>query len=435
MNARLILFFILVSEVTYQAFRLWITEKHRKLPLPIEVSDIFEPERYKTYLEYTKEKRYYAMIRNIIDFVINLLLIFSPFFTFMETICNQNVYSLFLMTYGLLMAVNIIEDYIFSYISTFKIEEKYGLNKKDRREFHRGFFIDEVTNLIITTLLYLLVIYICEHLEIWTHHFQISTTQGLIITSCIALALIIFMLLASVLSLIVLKTQYTFTPLEDGVLKNKINELQASCKKKVKSINIYNESKKSTTKNAFLLRFLWIREFGIADNFMEDNSERELLAVLSHEIGHLKHKKTLWNYLSYLFFIIAFCMIAYAISNAKIILDITHWVNASFQVTRNNYYLLILFYANLFKPFDALTSVYISNVTRSEEYEADREAVKNGFGMELINTFKRISNDQLVNVYPSPIIEFLEYDHPGMYQRIKAIQIEEERISKKVMDK
>ena len=37
-------------------------------------------------------------------------------------------------------------------------------------------------------------------------------------------------------------------------------------------------------------------------------------------------------------------------------------------------------------------------------------------------TFKRLSNDELVNVNPHPIIEFLEYNHPGMYQRIKAIR-------------
>ena len=41
------------------------------------------------------------------------------------------------------------------------------------------------------------------------------------------------------------------------------------------------------------------RAICIADNFIDGNSERELLAVLSHEIGHLKHKKNRRNIIQY----------------------------------------------------------------------------------------------------------------------------------------
>ena len=85
-----------------------------------------------------------------------------------------------------------------------------------------------------------------------------------------------------------LKKQYTFIEMEENDLRRKIESMMDGCKKKVSKIQIYNESKKSTSKNAFLLKLLWIREFGIADNFMNENSENELLAVLAHEIGHYR---------------------------------------------------------------------------------------------------------------------------------------------------
>ena len=50
------------------------------------------------------------------------------------------------------------------------------------------------------------------------------------------------------------------------------------------------------------------------------------------------------------------------------------------------------------------------------------EAVKNRYGEELIATFKKLSSDELINIYPHPIIEFIENDHPGMYNRIVAIK-------------
>ena len=64
------------------------------------------------------------------------------------------------------------------------------------------------------------------------------------------------MLLAMGLSYLVLNIQYKFTDLEDGELKDKINYLMRDSKKKVKHIKVYNESKKSTGKNAFLLKML-----------------------------------------------------------------------------------------------------------------------------------------------------------------------------------
>ena len=73
-----------------------------------------------------------------------------------------------------------------------------------------------------------------------------------------------------------------------------------------------------------------------------------------------------------------------------------------------------------------IVNVYESYRSKCEEYEADREAVKNGYGEDLIRTFKTLSSDELVNVNPHPFIEFTEYDHPGMYRRIKAIKEAEE---------
>lgn len=63
--------------------------------------------------------------------------------------------------------------------------------------------------------------------------------------------------------------------------------------------NGVNIVKANYTVNKYLLKLLWHREFGIADNFIDGNSERELLAVLSHEIGHLKHKKNWRNFIQY----------------------------------------------------------------------------------------------------------------------------------------
>ncbi len=79
-----------------------------------------------------------------------------------------------------------------------------------------------------------------------------------------------------------------------------------------------------------------------------------------------------------------------------------------------------------------MLSIFNNYVSRKEEYEADDNAVKEGYGEALIQTFKTLSSDELVDVNPAPIIEFIEFDHPGMYNRIHHIhqQIQEKNLNK-----
>ena len=275
-----------------------------------------------------------------------------------------------------------------------------------------------------------IVIFVGEHLASWTNNYSVGYVKSILICAAVGAVIFLFVVIAKLLSYAILRKQYTFTPMEEGELKDKINKLQEGSKKKVKDIYVYNESKKTTTKNAFLLKLFWHREFGIADNFMNENAEDELLAVLSHEVGHLKHKKDIRNFISYGIDAIFIIIAIYLIANPAVCLWIQAWVRESFDITYANYYVYFVVYSYIVTPIMFLVNVFESYKSKWEEYEADREAVKNGYGEALITTFKTLSSDELVNVNPHPFIEFTQYDHPGMYRRIKAIKEAEENISK-----
>ncbi|MCD7839312.1 MAG: M48 family metalloprotease, partial [Erysipelotrichaceae bacterium] len=115
------------------------------------------------------------------------------------------------------------------------------------------------------------------------------------------------------------------------------------------------------------------------------------------------------------------------LAHISILENLSSSILQTFNITTINYYLIIFVLTTLLKPIIFIFSVFNNYATRVEEYEADRHSVSLGYGKELITTFKELSKDELVNVNPSPIIEFLEYDHPGMYHRIKAIDEEMKR--------
>lgn len=420
-SARYFILLVSVVKILYDMVLSRAADQQRKKPLPEEVADIYDAERYQTYLDYTADRKKLSYKYKIINLITDVILIFSPVYAYIEKICKGNPYTVFLVTFAIIFVISVITETCSSYEETFGLMEKYGMNKKDKKEFTKDLILNEAFSLFLMVSLCELFTFIGEHMAVWTNQFSIGYVKTLLLCAAVFAVVFVFICLAQLISYFVLKKQYVFTPMEDGELKDKINQLQEGSKKKVKHIYIYNESKKTTTKNAFLLKLFWHREFGIADNFMNENVEAELLGVLSHEIGHLKHKKNLLNFLTYGLIALEAAAVVVLLVNPSVCLYVNQWVRDSFNLTVNNYYLLLVVFSDIFNPIAFVTGVFSAYKSRQEEYEADREAVKNGYGEDLIRTFKNLSSDELVNVNPHPFIEFTEYDHPGMYQRIKAI--------------
>ena len=422
MSARIFLILTALIRQLYQGILHYLQINQRKKPLPEEVSDIYDQERYKTFMSYKNETMKLHYIQTIVSMGVEIILILSPIFSIIEKLASGNVYLVAVITWFIYWIIETIISLPFFYYNTFTIEEKYGQNKRTKKEFRKDVILEIVEEIPISIGMILLVSFIGEHLSSWTTGFSLSIWKTAVLTAGLVLVFFIFAVVAAVLQIAVMKKQYTFTPLPEGELRNKINGLMKDCKKDIKEIYVYNESKKSVSKNAFLLKFLWHREFGIADNFLNDNEEDELLGVLSHEIGHLKHKKNFLNYINYGLFALIFAFVVYTMNNPALFVSINAWIRNSFDISVNNYYILIGIYGAIIRPVVWLISVFGNYRQRAEEKEADMNAVKEGYGPALIRTFKKLSADELVDVNPHPVIEFLEFDHPGMYQRVKYIQ-------------
>lgn len=417
---KLICTFFIFLDYIYHLLFTYLNNKQRKKALPEEVKDIYDESRYQTFINYKNEYRKLSFIKKTFTLMIDLVIIYSNLFNLLESL-STNPYILILITSITLILINSIIEYITNYYSTFTIEEKYGMNKKDFKEFNKDFFLDFILELALTICVYLFITFICESIGSYTMTHTITYVQSLFICLLIAIVfglIIIFFMFMSYLSL---KNQYTFTELENGPLRDKIEDLMKDCKKKIQKIQVYNESKKSTSKNAFLLKLLWIREFGIADNFMNENSENELLAVLAHEIGHLKHKKDIYDYSKYILLIFLFLLFIWLLPNIEFIQNIHRNILNDFNLTSNHYYVTFFVISIITNPLMILLEAYLNTITRIQEYEADENSVKMGYGEELIQTFKQLSNDELVDVNPHPFVEFMTYNHPGMYHRICAI--------------
>ena len=77
----------------------------------------------------------------------------------------------------------------------------------------------------------------------------------------------------------------------------------------------------------------------------------------------------------------------------------------------------------LFMPFISIATGLFSNyMSRKAEYRADNQAVKEGYGEELINALKKLAREDFADLAPSKLIVALCYSHPPMLERIENIE-------------
>lgn len=428
MKLKIIIFIFLLIRFCWNQYLVYLTNKQRQLPLPDIVSNIYSKERYQSYINYKKEYRKITLGINILSLVIESIFILSDFYTLFD---NANPYISAALVILVTQVINNLITVPLDYYATFSIEERYGKNKKTKKEWLKDYVLNLLLEIVLNVVLFGFTIFVCSNMQKWTNNFSISYLQSFIICALIALILFIIMALLSFLSLVVLRLQYKFIEMEDNNLRKQIEQYSKEAKKKVRHIKIYNESKKSTSKNAFLLKILWYREFGIADNFLNENDQDELLAVLLHEIGHLKHKKNIYNYINYLSLAILFILLVYLLPNGQLIININNYINNSFNLHYTNYILSLTVIAYALTPLVYVKQVYSNYVSCLEEKEADFNAVDHGYGKALINTFTKLSSDELIDVNPHPLVELLTYNHPGMYKRISYIKQRDDEYNNK----
>jgi len=95
----------------------------------------------------------------------------------------------------------------------------------------------------------------------------------------------------------------------------------------------------------------------------------------------------------------------------------------AFGVTTISTYAGLVFFMLLFSPVSRVLGVIGNLSSRKHEFEADAYAAEAQETPEhLIKGLKKLAADNLSNLTPHPFPVFLDYSHPPMLVRIKALR-------------
>jgi STE24 endopeptidase len=207
-----------------------------------------------------------------------------------------------------------------------------------------------------------------------------------------------------------------FTPLEEGELRNEIEEYTKKVDFSLKGLFVIDGSKRSSKSNAFFTGFGKNKRVALYDTLIENHTIKELVAVLAHEIGHYKKKHIVKG------------MVISIVHSAVLFFLLSIFLNEqglfdAFYMDQMTVYAGLVFFGMLYAPIEMILSIFMQMSSRKHEFEADAYAVETtGNQADMISTLKKLSKDNLSNLTPHPWYVFLNYSHPPVLQRIEAIK-------------
>ena len=376
---------------------------------PEGLEDVYEPDKYAKSQEYTKVNTGFDLI--VSTFKLALLLTFWLFGGFnwldelvrgweLHVILNGVVYI------GLLGIAYMVITLPFSIYRTFVIEAQFGFNKTTWGTF----VLDRVKALGLAIVLGAPLL--AAILAFFEYAGDLAWLYAWVAVTIVSLA-IQFIAPTWIMPLF-----NKFTPLEPGELRDSILEYAASVRFTVTNILVMDGSKRSSKSNAFFTGFGKNKRIALFDTLVDNHTVPELVAVLAHEIGHYKKKHIIQAlvvsvvHTAIIFFLLSIFLNSEGLFDAFLM-----------ETDEMPVYAGLLFFGLLYTPVEIVLSMALQYISRRHEYDADRWSVETyGRPDELSSSLKKLSQDNLSNLGPHPFYVFLNYTHPPLRERIRAIE-------------
>ena len=389
-----------------QAYKLTLLAIKRKSfsnPIPENVKDIYDEEKFQKWRMYSAEKSRWELWQTLSSFVITFLLILTDAFSAFSKLFGTNFYWCSLGVTLLTVITDTVTGCVFGYVDSMIVEQKYGFNKTTKATF----IADQVKGLVISLILSLGLTALLATFHLWL---------GKLMPVVFAAALFLFILFITFLYPFFSRIFNKFTPLEDGELKDKLTGLLEKNGYRVRAIQVMDASRRSSKSNAYFTGFGKTKTIVLFDTLVASSTPDEICAVFAHEMGHGIHKDTLKNQALSLLNVCLIALCAYlTVSCAEL------YKPFGFDSVNYGFAMVLVGEIELaiISPLLGLFSAWHS---RRAEFRADRQAVVEGYGKDLISALKTLARENFSHLAPSPLIVKLEYSHPPLSERIKAIE-------------
>jgi len=386
----------------------YFNDTNRQKELPAEGKDIYSHEEYQKSQLYESEKSRFSIYTETFSFVLILSVLFFKGFALLDNFLREyteNAMYLALLFFGVIGIISDIIGTPFSVYATFNIEAKFGFNKTTVKTF----IFDKLKGWLLAVILGVPLLYFI----VWI--FQIGgSATWLYAWAGLTFFTLFFTFFYSNLIVPLFNKQ---TPLPEGELRDAIEVFSKKVGFKLKNIYVIDGSKRSSKANAYFTGFGSKKRIVLYDTLIEQLDVNELVAVLAHEIGHYKKKHVIKNMIisilemGFMLFVLSVFVMNPLLSNAL-------------GVSEPSFHIGLITFGILYGFISNILGIIMNVYSRRNEYEADDFARKHFEAEALISGLKKLSRKNLTNLNPHTWYVFVNYSHPPLLHRIKALRAE-----------
>jgi STE24 endopeptidase len=410
------------------ALRMWLDTRqifhvhaHRDR-VPAQFAGRIEPAAHRKAADYTIVRTRLSTVEDLIGTVITILLTLGGglalLFQYASSLTTQPILRDLALLVGYAVITGIASMPLALY-RTFVVEARFGFNKMTWKlwvaDLLKGIALGAVLGLPLAAL----VLWLMQSAgSLWWLYAWLAWS---------AFQLLMLWLFPTVIAPLFNK----FTPLEDGPIKERIENLLSRCGFRSKGVFVMDGSKRSSHGNAYFTGFGAAKRIVFFDTLLKTLEPQEVEAVLAHELGHFKRrhivKRIVWMFAASLLFLWVLSLLMnqpwfYAgLGVPAVASAVASPADAQAGGAVSNGLALLLF--SIVAPLVTFPlSPLLSAYSRKHEFEADAYAAEQASAGDLVRSLVKMYEDNASTLTPDPVHSAFYDSHPPAAVRIARLQ-------------
>jgi len=408
MSTTLFTNFFIAALSLYTIIQLWLAQRHmqhvksHRDNVPMAFADRIDITAHQKAADYTLAKTSLERIDIIAGAVILLLWTLGGGLEWLDSVWAQSQLSTLWTGTAFLLSLFALLSLIeipMSIYRTFVLEAKFGFNRTTAKTF----FTDQIKQflllLVIGAPLIATILWLMDNMGTfwWAWVWAVWTGFGL---------LMMWAYPAFIAPLF-----NKFNPLEEGSLKQRIQDLMTRCGFTSNGIFIVDGSRRSGHGNAYFTGLGKNKRIVFFDTLIESLSTDEIEAVLAHELGHFKRKHIIKRIISMaIFSLVGLAVLGWLITQ--------NWFYHGLGVNTPSLHAALALFLIAVPVFTFLLHPISSWFSRKHEFEADAYAAEVSSAEFLTQALVKLYEENANTLTPDPLYSAFHDSHPPAAVRI-----------------
>jgi len=305
-----------------------------------------------------------------------------------------------------IMLIASLIDLPFSIYRTFVLEQKFGFNRMTIQTFVGDLLKEILLTLILILPLIYGILFLMNNIEVIGNYWWIYVW---VIISLFTL--IMMWVYPSYIAPIFNK----FNPLDNEILKSRITSLLRRTGFGSDGIYVMDGSRRSSHGNAYFTGIGKNKRIVFFDTLLKGMEDKEIEAILAHELGHFHHKHTQKRMISsFVFSFASLALLGYLINQT--------WFYNGLGISEPSSHAALVLFSLALPVFSFFITPFSNLTSRKHEFQADAFAASHTDANDLISSLIKLYKENSSSLSPDKYYSAFHDSHPSAVLRIERLQ-------------